>query len=402
MYKHDTAYLFICTVARRRLDFGSHHLNDLLGSFRSQDRSAQQPQERSTFPEGPLSAEIGAKIRAIVIAQLRGTIPTEGTQLHAVAQATPMDVTLEGNRYQAVAYKRFSVITLASGELKVRESFLKTANVWELGDQVSLPPNTYLISKESGCEVVDVLAEQAEGSFIARFAFDIEEAMRQDDSAGAQRIVADAVREHPELGAKLNPLQHSIAKVVELEEAISDLKTLLKFRTSEEESWHAMAKALTLDPNDWEVQELLRSLNREGHLVRILNVSKQGDSVTASVCRLTPHRAEYHVLAGLTGTRKAGDTLQKMVAPGFAGADGRKSFGAWMVYTGLGSPFGTVWHTVIAPTPLVFDITPPSSAVTAWPRDLFGHSGYFAIQLFVAREGKLVPASNCCELSWGQ
>jgi len=348
----------------------------------------------SAFKPGPLDAGLGAQIRTIVLAQLKGTVKAKGPYVATVRKGTKLDVTLEGHRYQGAAYRHFVVSVPKGGNPVVRRFYVKTTSPWKLREDVVVPPETYLAHEKNQYKVVDVpaLAAKArtEQATATKAIAESNQAIAQNNWARAKKLIDDALAKHPQ-SKQLAARAKKIAREMELQRLLAAAQRAVDGRNWEGALEHVW-QALRVRPKDERTRGILETIRRalrvsKGHYACVAGMSMDGNRLSVSILWMTGVSGKASTSALLVaGFGMLPTELEALVEQirRFIKIQGMNNL---RISAPGGRSVAFCWGVVRA-------TSNPTRATLQIPSNL-SIDELTCVQLFKKRGGKLVPVSNC-------
>lgn len=153
------------------------------------------------FTPGALAPELVEKVRSIVLAHFRTRVRNGLLGVITGQPGAKIDVTVDGQLYRAVVYRQFSIWVLRPGELSLDEFYLTTTGAWPLSDEVTLPPDVYILYEEGICQALDrptlEAIARARQAAVTETVAAIEEALSKNERDRARKLLAEARAQHP-------------------------------------------------------------------------------------------------------------------------------------------------------------------------------------------------------------
>lgn len=127
------------------------------GSPGAQPTSAPATQG-SRLLAGQLPEPLTSRVRQIVLAQVSAVVKSKRPFFSSISVGRELQAAVDGQSYRAVAYRSFGVIGPRTGELVIKQFYVKTTNAWKVGRQTVIPAGTYLCLRSGQVAVEDPAA----------------------------------------------------------------------------------------------------------------------------------------------------------------------------------------------------------------------------------------------------
>lgn len=115
------------------------------------------PTETAFQPGQIISREIGSRIEAIVIAQLRQIVNMSMFVNQPVREGTKLKATVEGIVHEGEVFKPFNVYVRQDGTVTVKRFYVKTTSPWKLDKEVTIPAGILLqLGEDNRYSVADL------------------------------------------------------------------------------------------------------------------------------------------------------------------------------------------------------------------------------------------------------
>jgi hypothetical protein len=184
-------------------------LTGWIGAPLQAQQAAPEPEAAApatAFPEGPLPPHVAEQVRAIVMAQIKASLPpieAGAVEIVRLSKDTLLTVTLDGQKYSAKVFRPFLAEPLNPDEFFGHDEdyYVRTLTPWKLKADLVIPADTYLSGKAERVSAYDADTIAAQEAAIARSDAFCKAALGQLDSARKDKAAAIAEAHKAEMDA---------------------------------------------------------------------------------------------------------------------------------------------------------------------------------------------------------